>query len=382
MTFSLVAAPAHAQENATTTVAEQPAAKSSGDSLKERFNRSRSSTSSHPVAAWPAVLLAGLMGGAFGSMLFGFDKEGSSSSVSSHKIAPSPDAPVGELRKVEQVSETMWKVTVYSPSMGKEIVNDVISPAGGPDNTTPRPAYYILGGAGGTPFTQYEGIPEFFEGKNVNVVSPYGMRGSMATDWREPHPEAGEFKWVTYLSRELPPVIDEVFHGTGRDAIAGSSAHGASALLIATLSDRFVATGTYSSCPSTSGLIGKSFAQLGVRFYKGDPAKMWGGTLDPAWDANSPVSNFEGLRGKRIFVTASRGIHSEFDKGMSDSPDFLLVPDEQLAYVCSHHFMARADKRGVDYDWYELYEGTHNLGTFQRELPLTWKTVGPALGVE
>ncbi|QYH20576.1 hypothetical protein JKI95_11845 [Corynebacterium aquatimens] len=315
-------------------------------------------------------------------MLFGFDNGGASISKGTYRVAPAEDAPAGELRKVEQVSETMWKVTVWSPSMGKEIVNDVISPAGGPDNATPRPTYYILGGAGGTPFTQYEGIPEFFKGKNVNVVSPYGTRGTMATDWREPHPELGETKWATYMSRELPPVIDALFHGTGRDAIAGASAHGGSALTVATLSDRFVAAGTYSSCPSTSGIVGGPFAQIGVRFYKGDPKQMWGSPLSEVWNVNSPVNQIEQLRGKKLFLTASRGIHSEFDDQMTDSPDFLLVPDEQLAYVCSHHFMKRADKRGVDYDWYELYEGTHNLGTFQRELPLSWQTIGPALGVE
>lgn len=342
------------------------------------LNDGRSSLSSSPIAAAPAVVMGSLMGGVLGKALFG----GSSIGKNVQPVTPDTDGPIGELRSVEQISPTVWRVTVYSPSMDKEIVNEVIAPVGGPDNLTPRPTYYMLGGAGGTPWTDYDGTVEFFEDKNVNVVSPRGTRGTMVTDWNEPHDEFGTLKWATYMAHELPPVIDEVFHGTGRDAIAGASAHGGPALMIATMSDRFVAAGTYSSCPSTSGLVGKNFARLGVRFYKGDPSKMWGGPFSSAWEVNSAVNNLDALRDKTLFLTASRGIHSEHDDRMTDSPDFLLVPDEQVAYVCSRHFMARADAKGVDYDWYELTEGTHNMGTFKRQLPLTWETVGPALGVE
>lgn len=357
-------------------VAAQPAA--AAPMTSSEIGDGRSSLSSTPAGAAPAVVLGNMMGGLLGTILFGSGSGGNTD----HKITADTSAPVGELRSVEQIAPTLWRVTVYSPSMDKEIVNEVISPEGGPDNTTPRPSYYMLGGAGGTPWTEYDGTIEFFEGKNVNVVSPRGTRGSMATDWNKPHPEYGKQKWATYMSHELPPVIDEVFHGTGRDAISGSSAHGGSALMIATMSERFVAAGTYSSCPSTSGFVGKNFARVGVRFYKGDPSDMWGSTFDPVWEANSAVNNLDALRGKALFLTASQGIHSEYDESMNDSPDFLLVPDEQVAYVCSRHFMSRAAKKGVDYDWYELTEGTHNIGTFKRQLPLTWKTVGPALGVE
>ena len=67
---------------------------------------------------------------------------------------------------------------------------------------------------------------------------------------------------------------------------------------------------------------------------------------------------------------------------MEDSPEPLLVPDEQLAYTCTLHFLSEARRKGLNPDWYEFEEGTHNYGLSRRELVASWATLGPALGVE
>ena len=289
-----------------------------GSSLADGFGQLRPGT---PPLAVPIILLGAMMSGALGDLLFGrylfggssvaADALGSSTVV--ERTFPDPGAPPAQFRNLEHLQDNVWLLTVYSPSMGREIENELILPAGGPENMAPRPTYYLLGGAGGgekTPWWKDGGASEFFADKHINVVTPRGSVGSQQADWAEEDAKLGVYKWTTYLTKELPPLIDEHFHGTGRDAIAGLSMSGGPALHIAAMEDRYVAAGTYSSCPSTTGLVGQAFAYGTVKQFKGDPSKMWGRAWDRAWAAHSPVLNVEALKGKNLFLTASRGLPS------------------------------------------------------------------------
>lgn len=349
--------------------------------------------SNTPLVAVPIVILGALMGGLFGEILYGRWMFGGSSRAGEHlgssyvvdETFPDPDAPPAELRSLTHVQDNVWELVVYSPSMDKEIANDVILPAGGPENTQPRPAFYLLAGSGGGESVRWwsDGdAAEFFKDKLINVVTPRGSRGNLQADWAEPDKALGTNKWTTYLTKELPPLIDELFHGTGNDAIGGLSLSGGPALHMATLEDRFKVAGTYSSCPSTTGVVGQVAASSAVTFNKARPSNMWGQPWDPAWEAHSPVLHLEDFADIPLFITASRGIPSEHDVKVEDSPDFLLIPDEQYAYTCSQYFVAEAQHAGLDVDWYEFEEGTHNFGLFRRELVASWATIGPALGVE
>lgn len=360
-----------------------------GSSLADGFGQLRPGT---PPLAVPIILLGAMMSGALGDLLFGrYLFDGSSvaadalgSSTVVERTFPDPGAPPAQFRKLEHLQDNVWLLTVYSPSMGREIQNELILPASGPENTAPRPTYYLLGGAGGgekTPWWKDGGASEFFADKHINVVTPRGSVGSQQADWAEEDQKLGVYKWTTYLTKELPPLIDEHFHGTGRDAIAGLSMSGGSALHIAAMEDRYVAAGTYSSCPSTTGLVGQAFAYGTVRVNKGDPANMWGRVWDRAWAEHSAVRNIDDLKGKILFLTASRGLPSKWDVEVADSPEPLLMPDEQLAYTCTLHFLSEARRKGLNPDWYEFEEGTHNYGLFRRELVASWATLGPTLGV-
>ncbi|MGX0630706.1 diacylglycerol O-acyltransferase / trehalose O-mycolyltransferase / mycolyltransferase Ag85 [Corynebacterium afermentans] len=360
-----------------------------GSSLADGFGQLRPGT---PPLAVPIILLGAMMSGMLGHLFFGrFVFEGSSRAAESlgsstvvDRTFPSPDAPPAQFRSLEHLQDNVWLLTVYSPSMGREIENELILPAGGPENTAPRPTFYLLGGAGGgveTPWWKDGGASEFFVDKHINVVTPRGSVGSQQADWAEEDAKLGVYKWTTYLTKELPPLIDEHFHGTGRDAIAGLSMSGGPALHIAAMEDRYVAAGTYSSCPSTTGLVGQAFAYGTVRVNKGDPANMWGRVWDRAWAEHSAVRNIDDLKDKTLFLTASRGLPSKWDVEVTDSPEPLLMPDEQLAYTCTLHFLSEARRKGLNPDWYEFEEGTHNYGLFRRELVASWATLGPALGV-
>lgn len=60
----------------------------------------------------------------------------------------------------------------------------------------------------------------------------------MQADWYHEDDATGRNKWLTYFTKELPPLMDEQFHGTGTDAIAGISMSGGPATLTGTTSKR------------------------------------------------------------------------------------------------------------------------------------------------
>ena len=173
---------------------------------------------------------------------------------------PDADAKPATLKSVTHIENDVYEVVVYSPSMDREVKNEVILP-GGPDNDTPRPTFYLLmgadGAANGWSWRNSSDYQEFFQDKLVNVVTPIGSVSSMQADWYSEDDATGRNKWLTYFTKELPPLMDEQFHGTGTDAIAGISMSGGPALNIASLEpERFAAAASYSGCPATSGVLG------------------------------------------------------------------------------------------------------------------------------
>src|SRR5207247_1772465 len=123
---------------------------------------------------------------------------------------------------------------VYSPAMGRAIDIDVLRPA---DTSAPRPTLYLLNGGGGgeddATWRKQTDVLDFLAGKNVNVVQPVGGKSSYYTDWRAPDPVLGVNKWRTFLTVELPPVMDAALGADGRKALSGMSMSATSVLQLA-----------------------------------------------------------------------------------------------------------------------------------------------------
>ncbi|SDS14397.1 alpha/beta hydrolase [Corynebacterium timonense] len=347
-----------------------------------------------PVLAVPSVMLAILGRGIFGSSLYqGIGSSGqtlSSGIVDTTPTHPDLSAPPAEFVDLTHLEGNVYELTVFSPSMQREVANEILLP-GGPENTEPRPTLYLMMGADGASggitwrtATDYEG---FFADKLVNVVTPKGSVSSMQADWYDEDPATGINRWSTYMTRELPALVDAMFHGTGRDAIAGVSMSGGPALSIASYApERYVAAGSFSGCPATTGAIGGAWTSSAVTMNGGNPVKMWGLPGNPAWVEHSPLLNLEALRGVDLFVAASMGVPGPIDGGspLSSRVQRLGFPMvlEGASYACSAHFVNEARNAGLNVDWYEVPEGTHTWGLFEDELRASWRTIGPALGVE
>ncbi|MEG8178991.1 alpha/beta hydrolase-fold protein [Nocardia terpenica] len=108
---------------------------------------------------------------------------------------------------------------VRSAAMRRDVPVEIQRAA---DLSAPRPVLYLLNGDGGQhPETgRPTDVEEFAAGRNVHVAQPIGGACGYYIDWIADDPVLGRNTWQTFLTEELPPVVDAVLRTIGMNAIA------------------------------------------------------------------------------------------------------------------------------------------------------------------
>jgi len=296
------------------------------------------------------------------------------------------DPPGGaSITGIEHVTDRWDKVSVFSPSMNKVIVNDVFK--------APRsnaPTFYLLPGIDGGDnldpggnfapgskswfgFTDLQG---FFGNKNVNVVSPLGGAFSWYTNWVND----GSKQYQTYMTQELPPLINAQYKTNGRNAVAGLSSTGGTAVDYA-----IQAPGLYRAVGSYSGFLTPSTGAQNIALtLTGGGANaddMWGPQGGPLWVAHDPTVNVARLKGTAVFVTASAGGQGDVDKLPPGTNNFAGGFIEGIVNDSTKQFADAAAAAGVPIKYVVRPQGSHSWGLFESEMQDSWNaTIGPALG--
>lgn len=288
---------------------------------------------------------------------------------------------------VQHVTDRWDKVSVYSPAMDKVIVNDVfVAPRSG------APTFYLLPGIDGgdnlDPGASFgpgakswfgmTDIPGFFANKNVNVVSPLGGQFSWWTDWVG---DPGK-QYQTYMTRELPPLINSMYHTNGRNAVGGLSSTGGTAIDYAVQAPGvFQAVASYSGLPAPSD----SPQQVALTLSGGGASAeaMWGPLGGPLWVAHDPSKNIGKLRGVAVYAAASGGGQGAVDRlpdGFGNNFAGGLI--EGIVASNTKAFADAAAAGGLPITYVVRPEGSHTWGLFESEMQESWNTtVGRALGV-
>ncbi|AHI22817.1 alpha/beta hydrolase [Corynebacterium vitaeruminis] len=281
-----------------------------------------------------------------------------------------------------QVDGNYWRVDVWSPANRVVISNNVLLPGHG----GPRPSLYLLpglqGGQAGMNWMSHSDVKNWALDKNVNVVMPLGGPYSLYTDWDFNDPILGVNKWNTYMTSELPPLIDQAFNGTGRDAIGGISSTGAAALDIAAHAPwRYAAAASYSGCPIRSGAFGGLVSSSMMVAGGGSAFNAWGLPGSPSWADHDPGANPGRLRDVKVFVSSASGTPGAID-GTND-PSMWLGPRavELVATECTNQYTNIARGAGVDVNRQFYPEGAHSFGLFFQEMKDSWdQTIRWAIG--
>ncbi|MGC4934842.1 alpha/beta hydrolase [Gordonia sp. DT30] len=293
------------------------------------------------------------------------------------------DARATRLVSVRDVSATESVVEVYSTAMNKVVVNQVLHPPGRPGGPTVYMLPGLGGGEDGISWINNGGARGFFAGKRVTAVFPVGGRASMFTDWQNDDPVLGRNKWRTYLTRELPAIIDRTFHTNGVNAITGVSMSGGPALAIAESAPRlYRAVASYSSCPGTTDPVGLGAVTAVVTRGGGNVLNMWGLPGSPAWTANDPIVNAPKLRGKAIFLSAASGIPGPIDGGPRETFGELVGGGQIEAYTraCTTNMSNRLHALGIPHSFSARPQGSHSWGLFAADLRASWPVIGTAIG--
>ncbi|MBV6758757.1 alpha/beta hydrolase [Rhodococcus opacus] len=297
------------------------------------------------------------------------------------------------LDHVEEINDRQLNMFVYSAAMDKVILLEVIRPA---DTSVPRPTLYLLNGAGGgedsATWQARTDVVDFFADKNVNVVTPVGGAYSYYTDWQKPDPVLGVNEWTTFLTEELPPIVDATLGTTGANAIAGLSMSGTSVLSLAEAAPSlYRAVGAFSGCAETSTQPGRDYVTFVVSVRGGDVENMWGPYDDPDWVANDPVVNAEKLRGIDLYIsnaTGLPGVHENLN-GPDVNGDVGVLANQVIVggiieagtNECTHRLADRLNSLGIPATYDFRPTGTHSWGYWQDDLHNSWPMISGSLGL-
>ncbi|MCZ4561617.1 alpha/beta hydrolase family protein [Rhodococcus sp. IEGM 1401] len=294
--------------------------------------------------------------------------------------------------RTEVADDTAMTAFVHSAAMNRTIPLKILR---SPDRTTPSPTLYLLNGAGGGLdgmdwYTQTD-VVSFFADKNVNVVTPVGGAYSYYTDWQHDDPRLGRNQWETFLTAELPPLVDDLLDTNGRNAIAGISMAATSVLnLAAHHQGLYRAVGSYSGCASTTDPLGRAYVKTVVSMALGaNVTNMWGPDDHQDWVRNDAVVNAEKLRGTALYVSNGSGLagaSDTLDGTNPNGPGFVLLNQmvvggaiEVATGDCTRRLKTALEQLDIPAHFELRERGTHSWGYWQDDLHDSWPMFEDAL---
>ncbi|AYF75509.1 esterase family protein [Nocardia yunnanensis] len=287
---------------------------------------------------------------------------------------------------VVQRDDRRSTVSVYSAAMNRIVQISVIRAA---DNSAPRPTLYLLNGAedgldqGGNEVSweTKTDVVDFLADQNVNVVNVLDGRYTYYTDWQSDDPMLGRNKWTTFLTQELPPLMNAALDASGRNAIVGVSMSATSALALAeSAPGLYQGVGSFSGCAQTSTDPGRRYLQAVVLSGGGNPWNIWGPDDAPAWAANDPSTpaNLEKLRGTDLYIAAGTDADSAAAGGGRIGASSTAL--ESTVETCTRTLQSATEALDLPATFAYLPGGGHNWPSWQQDLHAAWPGIAQRLG--
>ncbi len=273
-------------------------------------------------------------------------------------------------------------LTVYSAAMNDSIkVQLLLARDWHADPKAKFPTLYLLDGMRAREdrngWLIETNVADFYRDKNVTVVLPVGGQSSWYTDWKRPD-NGKNYKWETFLAKELPPLLARDWRATAARAAAGVSMGGTAAFTLAARNKglyRFA--GSYSGILATSTPGTPEAIALAMRDAGGfDAAAMYGPPTDPAWAQHDPLELAEKLRGVSLYFSSGNG-----SGGTGAPTDLQAMALEVLARSSNQAFAVELNRLGIPANALYRPSGNHSWPYWQFENGQAWPQVQSALGV-
>ncbi|MCP1387549.1 alpha/beta hydrolase-fold protein [Corynebacterium sp. TA-R-1] len=227
-------------------------------------------------------------------------------------------------------------------------------------------------------------IAQFYADKNVNVILPVGGESSFYADWQRPN-NGKNYKWETFLTKELVPILNNEFRSNNRRAVVGISMGGTAAVNLAERNPHlFDFVGSFSGYldTTTTGMPAAiKAAQLDAGGY--DTDAMWGPPGSQDWIDHDPKMGIENLAGKTVYVSAGSGrddfgTADSIAKGAANPAGKGL---EVISRLSTQTFVDYASRTSVKPIVRFRPSGVHSWEYWQFEMAQAWPYIANALSV-
>ncbi|WP_067549539.1 alpha/beta hydrolase, partial [Nocardia crassostreae] len=261
-----------------------------------------------------------------------------------------------ELVRTEIRGAGWERLHIVSESMRRVVPVDVLHGGG----SGSWPTLYLLDGVEAEATSDWiteGGAREFFAGKPVDVVLTSGGPGSMYADWQHYDSKLSLNRWETFLTEELPPIVEDYLGGTGRRAIAGVSMGAQGAMMLAQRHPgHYDAVAGMSGCYSTADDLGRLITQIIVTSRGGNVFNLWGPPTSPDWIAHDTLLGAESLRDTTIHLSVTSGVPGPVNlAALTQSPNLAEamadtaggIALEAGARDCTERFTQRLAELGI-----------------------------------
>jgi hypothetical protein len=217
--------------------------------------------------------------------------------------------------------------------------------------------------------------------ENVTVVMPTEAAGSLYDDWHADDPYLGRNQWRTFLTSELPAVLEDPAVGlsfNGTRIIAGLSMGAAAAVRLAAQHPTvFHGVIGLSGCYSTTSAMGWGMTLSIIRGVGGDPDNIW--TTEQRFAADViryPLM----LKDTPVYLFASDGKVTAFDiekhlgRPAIELPGAVLL--ECASYTCTKELDQAMRNVGLTHQVVCYQQGgVHDWAYYGEQLKKGWNTV-------
>jgi S-formylglutathione hydrolase FrmB len=293
--------------------------------------------------------------------------------------------------KVDWLSERRVALWVNSPAMGTPIqVQILLARDWNVNPSASFPSVWMLDGLRATDnenaWTYETDAESFYADKNVNVILPVGGQSSFYSDWLQPD-NGKNYQWETFLTKDLPPILEKDWRTTQTRGVVGLSMGGTSAMFLTARNPGFFKFAASLSGILTTTSLGMpqaiQFAMTDAGGY--NSAAMWGPPSNPQWAAHDPYALAEKLKGVSLYVSSGSGTTGPYDQpsGIPGvSTNYAGMGLEILARLTSQTFATKLNQLGIPAQVNYRPSGTHSWPYWQFELHQLWPQLANAIGVE
>ena len=292
------------------------------------------------------------------------------------------DGPRPDPRDADAAAFGVERWWVNSPAMKREVELQV-RPA--PNQSEPSPVLILLDGVNAWAQNGWvaSGVQELMEDENVTLVMPTEARASFYLDWEDYDPALGHLKWETFITEELPELLEMPEAGlnnNGKIGIGGLSMGATGAIMLANANpELFDAAFGISGCYSTTTPTGYQTLRITIESRGGDVDNLLGQPGSDTERRYDVVEDPTGLRDIPVYVSAGGGQVPE-DYYSGSSSGVLGTTLEQGSYVCTEDLDEAMRDHGMNHQEVDLMpEGIHDWDYFIRQLEPAWDHIKPAL---